>query len=101
VLAVEPQSCHPAMELLGSLCSRARRHRAMSLCVRRPSWRACSVAGDVVRRRAASSRAPAFQVAVPGEHGEAARALGTAVARARHHALKAGRWPTELHGRPP
>jgi hypothetical protein len=38
---------------------------------------------------AASSRAPGFQVAVPGECGEAARALGTAVAHTRHRALKA------------
>jgi hypothetical protein len=48
-------------------------------------------AGDVVRRRAVLSRAPGFQVAALGERGEAARALGTAVARTRHRALKA--WP--------
>jgi hypothetical protein len=40
-------------------------------------------------------------VAVPGERGEAARALGTAVARTRHRVLKAGRRPAEPHGRPP
>jgi hypothetical protein len=45
-----------------------------------------------VRRRAASSRAPGFQVAAQGECGEAARTLGTTVARAHHHALKA--WPS-------
>jgi hypothetical protein len=50
---------------------------------------------------AAPSRAPDFQVAAPGERGEVARALGTAVARARHRVLKAGRWPAEPHGRPP
>jgi hypothetical protein len=88
-------------ELLGSSCPRARRRHAMSLCVRRPSCRVCSVAGDVARRHAASSRAPGFQVAAPGEHGEAARALGTAVVRAHHRALKAGRWPVEPHERPP
>jgi hypothetical protein len=45
----------------------------------------------VVRRRTTSSRAPGFQVAALGERGEAVRALGTAVARACHRALKA--WP--------
>jgi hypothetical protein len=56
------------------------------------SRRAVNVfAGNVVHHRATSSRAPGFQVAAPGERGEAARALGTAVARARHHVLKA--WP--------
>jgi alkyl sulfatase BDS1-like metallo-beta-lactamase superfamily hydrolase len=48
-------------------------------------------AGNVVHRRAASSRAPGFQVAAPGERGEASHALGTAVARARNRVLKA--WP--------
>jgi hypothetical protein len=61
----------------------------MSLCERRSSSRECFLAGDMVRCRAASSRAPGFQVVAPGERGEAARALGTAVARALHHALKA------------
>jgi hypothetical protein len=40
---------------------------------------------------AAPSRAPDFQVAASGERGEVVRALGTAVARARHCVLKA--WP--------
>jgi hypothetical protein len=88
-------------ELLGTSCPRDRRRRAMNLCVRRPSCCACSVAEDVVRRCAASRRAPGFQVAAPSDRGEAAGALGTFVARARHRALKAGHWPAEPHGRPP
>jgi hypothetical protein len=44
-----------------------------------------------VRRYAASSRTPGFQVAAPGKRGEAAHAIGTAVARAHHRMLKA--WP--------
>jgi hypothetical protein len=50
-------------------------------------------AGNLVRSRVASSDAPGFQVAAPGEHGESTRALGTAVARAHHRALKA--WPLD------
>jgi hypothetical protein len=56
------------------------------------SRRAVNVfAGDVVRRRAVSSRAPGFQVAAPGERGEVVHALGMDVARSCHHPLKA--WP--------
>jgi hypothetical protein len=51
-----------------------------------------SHAGNAVRRCDASSRAPCYQVAAPGGQGEAARASGTAVARARHRSLEV--WPT-------
>jgi hypothetical protein len=46
-----------------------------------------SFAGNKVRRRATSRRARDLQVATPGARGEAVRALGTAVARARPRAL--------------
>jgi hypothetical protein len=51
-----------------------------------------SCAGNEVCRRATSSRAPDLQVAAPGARGEAARALGTAVACARPRTLRA--WPS-------
>jgi hypothetical protein len=92
VLAIEPQNCRPAT----GRSSWALHAPELAVAVRCASVnagrRAVNVfAGNVVRSRVASSRAPGFQVAAPGELGEAARALGTAVARARHRALKA--WP--------
>jgi hypothetical protein len=92
-----PRSCGA----LGPLMPRARRRRARTACEHRPSRRGTSCAGNEVHRRVASRRAPDLQVAAPGTRGEAARALGTAVARACHRALKAGRRPAEPHGRPP
>jgi hypothetical protein len=51
-----------------------------------------SCAGNEVRRHAASSHAPDLHVAALSERGEAARGLGTAMARARPRALHA--WPS-------
>jgi hypothetical protein len=56
------------------------------------------VAGDIVRRRAASRRAPGYQEAAPGERGEAASAISTAVASAHPACSMVGRRPAEPRG---
>jgi hypothetical protein len=66
-------------------------------CEHRPSSRELLVQGT---KCAASCRAPDLQVAAPGARGEAARALGTAVASARPACFVLGRRPAEPHGRP-
>jgi hypothetical protein len=88
MLANEPQNCRPAT----GRSSWALHAPELAVAVRCASVyagrRAVFVsAGNVVRHRAVSSRAPDFQVAAPGEGGKAARALGTAVACARPCAL--------------
>jgi hypothetical protein len=93
VLAIEPHPCRPAT----GRSSWTRHVPGLAVAVRRASEIAglraeLVVAGNVVRRRAASSCAPGYQEVAPGERGEAARALGTAVASACPRVLRA--WPS-------
>jgi hypothetical protein len=91
--AFEPQHCRPA----NMWRSRAIHAPSPAVTVRVPSEIAglrdeLVVAGNVVRRRAASSRAPSYQEAAPGERGEVARAVGTTVASACPCVFRA--WPS-------
>jgi hypothetical protein len=54
-----------------------------------------------VRRCAASRRAPGYQEAAPGERGDAAHAISTAVASAHPACSMLGRRPAEPRGTPP
>jgi hypothetical protein len=91
--AFEPQHCRPMIVWR----SQAIHAPVPAVAMRGPSeitgLRAeLVVAGNVVRRRATSSRALGYQEAAPGEQGEAARAVGTAVASACPRVLRA--WPS-------
>jgi hypothetical protein len=100
--AFELQHCRTAIEWR----SRAIHAPGPTVAVRGPSEIASIradlvVAGDVVRRRAASRRAPGYQEAAPGERGEAARAISAAVASTHPACSMLGRRPAEPRGTPP
>jgi hypothetical protein len=100
--AFEPQHCRPAIVWR----SRAIHAPGPAVVVRGPSEIAglraeLVVAGDVVRRRATSRRAPGYQEAAPGERGKAARAISTAMASAHPTCSMLGRRPAKPRGTPP
>jgi hypothetical protein len=88
VLAIEPQNCCPVT----GRSSWALHAPELAVAVRCASEYAgrravFASAGNIVRGRAVSSHTPDSQVAAPGDRGEAARALGTAVSAHAPRAL--------------